>query len=138
MAGCINKTALLGYLGQDPEVRSMPDGRKVCSLSMATTESWKDKEGKKHERTEWHRIVIFNEGLVGVAERFLSKGSRVYIEGSNRTREWSDQAGVSRKVTEVVVGQRNGALVLLDARKSGDDRSSDLTHTEEDFDDIPY
>ncbi len=120
MAGSVNKVILIGNLGKDPEVRSMQSGGKVCNLSVATSESWKDKmSGERKERTEWHRVVIFNENLINVAERFLKKGSKVYLEGQIETRKWADQAGVEKYSTEVVLRPFRGELTLLDSREGG-------------------
>src|SRR5215469_11573696 len=115
MAGSVNKVILIGNLGKDPEVRSMQSGGKVCNLSVATSESWKDRNsGERKERTEWHRVVIFNENLIQVAERFLKKGSKVYLEGQIETRKWQDQSGQERYSTEVVLRPYRGELTLLD------------------------
>ena len=111
----INRATLIGHLGKDPKVAALNSGSKVVSFSIATSESWKDKNtGERRERTQWHNVVIFNEGLCGIAERFLKKGSQVYIEGSIETRKYTDQAGTERFVTEIVLRQFQGALVLLD------------------------
>ena len=118
MAGSVNKVIIIGNLGKDPEVRSMQSGGKVCNLSVATSESWKDKmSGERKERTEWHRVVIFNENLISVAERFLKKGSKVYLEGQIETRKWADQAGVEKYSTEIVLRPFRGELTLLDSRE---------------------
>jgi single-strand DNA-binding protein len=118
MAGSVNKVILIGNLGKDPEVRSLQNGGKVCNLSIATSESWKDKgSGERKERTEWHRVVIFNENLTMVAERYLKKGSKVYIEGQIETRKWTDQSGVEKYSTEIVLRQFRGELTLLDSRE---------------------
>jgi single-strand DNA-binding protein len=120
MAGSVNKVILIGNLGKDPEVRSMQSGGKVCNLSVATSESWKDKmSGERKDRTEWHRVVIFNENLINVAERFLKKGSKVYLEGQLETRKWQDQSGQEKYSTEVVLRPFRGELTLLDSRESG-------------------
>jgi len=120
MAGSVNKVIILGNLGQDPEVRSLPSGGKVVNLSIATSESWRDKNsGEKKERTEWHRVVIFNEGLTKVAEQYLRKGSKVYIEGALQTRKWQDQSGQDRYSTEIVLQNFNSNLVLLDGPSGG-------------------
>ncbi|HZH27077.1 MAG TPA: single-stranded DNA-binding protein [Azospirillaceae bacterium] len=120
MAGSVNKVILLGNLGKDPEVRSMQNGGRVATLRIATSESWKDKSsGERRERTEWHSVVIFNENLVGVAERFLKKGSKVYIEGQLETRKWTDQSGQERYTTEVVLRPYRGELTLLDRSEGG-------------------
>jgi single-strand DNA-binding protein len=118
VAGSVNKVILIGNLGRDPEVRSFQNGGKVCNLSVATSESWKDKmSGERKERTEWHRVVIFNENLIQVAERFLKKGSKVYLEGQIETRKWADQSGQERFSTEVVLRPFRGELTLLDSRE---------------------
>ena len=118
MAGSVNKVILIGNLGKDPEVRSLQNGGKVCNLSIATSESWKDKgSGERKERTEWHRVVIFNENLTMVAERYLKKGSKVYIEGQIETRKWTDQSGAEKYSTEIVLRQFRGELTLLDSRE---------------------
>lgn len=126
MAGSVNKVILVGNLGRDPEVRHTQTGSKIVNLSLATSESWKDKQsGERKEKTEWHRVVIFNEGLAGVAERFLKKGSKVYIEGALQTRKWTDQSGQDKYSTEVVLGGFRGELTILDNRKdSGDSYGS--------------
>jgi single-strand DNA-binding protein len=120
MAGSVNKVILIGNLGKDPEVRSMQSGGKVCNLSVATSESWKDKmSGERKDRTEWHRVVIFNENLISVAERFLKKGSKVYLEGQLETRKWQDQSGQEKYSTEIVLRPFRGELTLLDSREGG-------------------
>lgn len=111
----VNKVILVGNLGQDPEVRNLPNGGKVCNLSVATSERWKDKNsGEQREKTEWHRVVIWTEGLVGVAEKYLRKGSKVYLEGQLQTRKWQDQSGADKYSTEVVLQGFGGTLVMLD------------------------
>ena len=130
MVGSVNKVILIGNLGRDPEVRSMQNGGKVCNLSVATSERWKDRNsGEQQERTEWHRVVIFDDRLVDVAERFLAKGRKVYLEGELQTRKWTDQTGQDRYSTEVVLRRFRGQLVLLDSRNdaggSGYDAPSD-------------
>ena len=120
MAGSLNKVTLIGNLGNDPEIRSMNNGGKVATLSIATSESWKDKNsGEKREKTEWHRVVIFGDGLVRVAENYLKKGSKVYIEGSLQTRKWQDRDGNDKYTTEVVLQGFGGTLIMLDSRSSG-------------------
>src|ERR1700748_1456688 len=120
MAGSVNKVILIGNLGKDTEVRSLQNGGKVCNLSIATSESWKDKStGERKEKTEWHRVVIFNENLSQVAERYLKKGSKVYIEGQLETRKWADQSGAEKYSTEIVLRQFRGELTLLDGREGG-------------------
>ena len=119
MAGSLNKVMLIGNLGADPEVRSFQNGGKVCNLRIATSENWKDREGQRQERTEWHTVAIFSEGLVNVCERFLKKGSKVFIEGQLQTRKWQDQNGQDRYSTEVVLRGFNGTLTMLDGRNDG-------------------
>lgn len=124
MAGSVNKVILVGNLGNDPEVRNLPSGGKVVNLSVATSEQWRDKNtGERKERTEWHRVVIFSEGLVRVAEQYLRKGSKVYIEGSLQTRKWQDQSGQDKYSTEVVLQGFNSTLTMLDGRGDGDSQS---------------
>jgi single-strand DNA-binding protein len=120
MAGSVNKVTLIGNLGREPEIRSLQDGNKVANLSVATSESWKDKSsGERRERTEWHRVVIFNERLVDVVEKYLHKGSKVYLEGALQTRKWTDQSGAEKYTTEVVLQRFRGELVMLDSRGGG-------------------
>ncbi|MGV6800538.1 MAG: single-stranded DNA-binding protein [bacterium] len=117
MAGSVNKVILIGNLGADPEVRQFPNGGSVCSLSVATSENWKDKNtGERREKTEWHRVSIFSEGLVRVASQYLKKGSKVYLEGQLETRKWQDKNGEDRYTTEVVLRGFNSSLVMLDSR----------------------
>ena len=118
MAG-VNKVILVGNLGADPEARSMSNGGEVVNLRVATSESWKDRDGNKQERTEWHQVVIFNENLGKVAKNYLRKGSKCYLEGALQTRKWTDQNGNERYSTEIVLQKFNGALVLLDAPSAG-------------------
>lgn len=120
MAGSVNKVILIGNLGADPEVKSFQNGGKICNLRIATSETWKDRQtGERKERTEWHSVVLQSEGLVGVAERYLRKGSKVYIEGSLRTRKWQDANGNDRYTTEVSVGGMGGVLTMLDGAPGG-------------------
>lgn len=117
----VNKVIIVGNLGRDPEVRSFQNGGRVANLRIATSETWKDKQsGERKERTEWHTVAIMADGLVGIAEKYLAKGSKVYIEGQLETRKWQDQAGNDRYSTEVVLRPYNGVLVLLDGRRDGD------------------
>ncbi len=118
MAG-VNKVILVGNLGDDPEVRSLNNGGEVVNLRVATSENWKDRDGNRQERTEWHRVVIFNENLGRVAKSYLKKGSKVYLEGQIQTRKWTDQSGADRYSTEVVLQRFRGELVLLDSRGGG-------------------
>ncbi len=120
MAGSVNKVILIGNLGRDPEVRHSQDGSKIVNLNIATSESWKDRNsGERKEKTEWHRVVIFNDRVADVAERYLKKGSKVYIEGALQTRKWTDQSGAEKYTTEVVIGKFRGELTLLDGRGEG-------------------
>ena len=122
MAGSVNKVILVGNLGADPEIRRTQDGRPICNLRIATSESWRDKvTGERREKTEWHRVVIFNEGLCKVVEQYLRKGSKVYIEGQLQTRKWEDQSGQERYSTEVVLQGFSSALHMLDARGGASD-----------------
>ena len=120
MAGSVNKVILVGNLGKDPEIRAMQNGGRVANLSIATSETWKDKNsGERKEKTEWHRVVIFNDNLVRVVEQYLKKGSKVYIEGSLQTRKWTDQSGQEKYSTEVVLQGFTGNLTMLDGRSGG-------------------
>lgn len=120
MAGSVNKVILVGNLGRDPEIRSMQSGEEVCQLSVATSDTWRDKaSGERKERTEWHRVVIFNENLVKVAKQYLKKGSKVYLEGSLQTRKWTDKDGAEKFTTEVVLQRYRGELTMLDGRGEG-------------------
>jgi single-strand DNA-binding protein len=125
MAGSVNKVILVGNLGADPEVRNLPSGGKVVNLSLATSDSWRDKNtGERKEKTEWHRVVIFSEGLVRVAEQYLKKGSKIYVEGSLQTRKWQDQSGQDKYSTEVVLQGFNSTLTMLDGRGDSDGGST--------------
>jgi single-strand DNA-binding protein len=120
MAGSVNKVILVGNLGRDPEVRSMQDGRSMVNMSVATSDTWRDRQsGERKERTEWHRVVIFNEKLAEVAQKYVRKGSKVYLEGQLATRKWTDQSGQERYTTEVVIPRFGGALTMLDGRGDG-------------------
>ncbi|MCP9319196.1 single-stranded DNA-binding protein [Acetobacter persici] len=125
MAGSVNKVILVGNLGKDPEVRTSQNGMKIVSFSIATSDTWNDRaSGERRERTEWHRVVIFNDRLADVAERFLRKGRKVYLEGALQTRKWTDQSGQERYTTEVIVERFRGELVLLDSRSGGEGEDS--------------
>ena len=120
MAGSVNKVILVGNLGKDPEIRRTQDGRPIANLTVATSETWRDKNtGERKEKTEWHRVVIFSEGLARVAEQYLHKGSKVYLEGQLQTRKWTDQSGVEKYTTEVVLQGFNSTLTMLDGRGGG-------------------
>ena len=124
MAGSVNKVILLGNLGQNPDIRTMQNGKKVCSFSIATSDSWKDKDtGEKKEKTEWHRVVVFNEGLVGVVENYIKKGTKLYIEGSLRTRKWTDDSGTEKYTTEIVIQGYGGRIDILSAKGSNQEQS---------------
>ena len=127
MAGSVNKVILLGNLGRDPDIRSMQNGKKVCTLSLATSDSWKDKEtGEKKEKTEWHRVVIFNEGLVKVVQQYVKKGAQVYIEGQLTTRKWKDEkSGIDRYSTEIVLQGFNSVFKILSSKNSQIDNLQD-------------
>jgi len=120
MAGSVNKVILVGNLGKDPEVRTMQSGDEVCNLSLATSETWRDRQsGERREKTEWHRVVIFNENLVKIAKQYLRKGSKIYVEGQLQTRKYTDAQGVERFSTEVVLQRFRGELTMLDGRSEG-------------------
>ncbi len=121
MAGSVNKVILIGNLGKDPEVRSMQDGSKIVNFSLATSETWNDKaSGERKEKTEWHRVVVFNDRIADVVEKYVRKGAKVYVEGALQTRKWTDPAGVEKYSTEIVIGRFNGVMTMLDGRNSGD------------------
>lgn len=132
----LNKAQLIGHLGADPEARQTQSGDTVVNLRLATTETWKDKSGERKERTEWHRIVIFNEGLAKVAEKYLHKGSKVYIEGSIQTRKWQNKDGVDQYSTEIVLQKYNGELKLLDPKPS--DAPAKTGRAADPSDEIPF
>jgi single-strand DNA-binding protein len=120
MSGSVNKVILVGNLGRDPEIRNAQDGSKIVQLSIATSENWRDKTtGERKDRTEWHRVVVFNDRIADVAERFLTKGSKVYLEGQLQTRKWTDNEGQEKYTTEVVLGKYRGELTMLDSRAEG-------------------
>ena len=126
MAGSVNKVILLGNLGGDPDIRTMQNGKKVCSFSMATSDSWKDKEtGEKKEKTEWHRVVVFNEGLIGVVESYIKKGTKLYLEGSLQTRKWTDDKGVEKYTTEIVIQGYGGRIDIVSAKSNNQELSQD-------------
>src|ERR1700754_4871812 len=126
MAGSVNKVILIGNLGKDPEVRRTQDGRPIVNLRVATSDTWRDKAtGERRERTEWHRVVIFSEGLAKIAEQYLKKGSKVYLEGSLQTRKWQDQSGQDKYSTEVVLQAFNSTLTMLDGKRDDDSEHHD-------------
>ncbi len=125
MAGSVNKVILVGNLGKDPEIRSTQDGREIANLTVATSESWKDRNtGERKEKTEWHRVVIFSDGLVNIAKNYLRKGAKVYLEGQLQTRKWTDQTGQEKYSTEVVLQGFNATLTMLDGRRDGESGAS--------------
>ena len=125
MAGTVNKVILVGNLGAEPEVRTMQEGKSMVTLSVATSETWRDKNsGERRDRTEWHRVVIFSEGLVDIAQKFLHKGSKVYLEGQLQTRKWQDQSGIDKYTTEVVLNGFRGVLTMLDSRNDTEQQFS--------------
>jgi single-strand DNA-binding protein len=122
MAGSVNKVILVGNLGRDPEVRFMPDGTKVATLSIATGETWRDKNtGEKRDRTEWHRVSVMNDRLADIAEKYMKKGSKLFVEGQLQTRKWTDNSGQERYTTEIVIGRFRGEIVLLDNKNASHD-----------------
>lgn len=141
MSGSVNKVILIGNLGKDPEVRRTSNGDGIANFSVATTENWKDKSsGDRKERTEWHRVVIFNDNLVKVAEKYLRKGSKVYLEGQLQTRKWTNKDGADQYSTEIVLTRFNGTLVLLDSKNSSSGENNNVSReTSSDLDDeIPF
>jgi len=121
MAGSVNKVILVGNLGKDPEVRNTQDGSRIVSFSLATSESWNDRaSGERKERTEWHRVVVFNEKLGEIAEKYLRKGSKVYVEGAVQTRKWTDQSGQEKYTTEIILGKFRGEITMLEGRNAGE------------------
>ncbi|MEC9097958.1 MAG: single-stranded DNA-binding protein [Pseudomonadota bacterium] len=148
MSGSLNKVMLIGRLGQDPEVRNTQDGRSLCTFSIATSESWNDKNtGEKREKTEWHRIVVFNEGLVNIIQQYVKKGSNVFLEGQLQTRKWEDKDGIEKYTTEVVLQGFNSTFKMLDNRNtssadnnfSQDNSISDSSDFDSEIDDdIPF
>ena len=137
MAGSVNKVILLGNLGQDPDIRSMQNGKKVCTFSIATSDSWKDKEtGEKKEKTEWHRVVVFNEGLIGVVENYIKKGTKVYVEGSLQTRKWTDDKGTEKYTTEIVIQGYGGRIDIVSAKGNNQELSQDQKTSESNVDSV--
>ena len=125
MAGSVNKVILIGNVGRDPEIRSTQDGMKIANLSLATSENWRDKNsGERKEKTEWHRVVVFNERVVDVIEKYVRKGSKLYIEGALQTRKWTDNSGVEKYSTEVVLQRFRGELTMLDSGRGGGDANA--------------
>lgn len=143
MAGSVNKVILIGNLGNDPDIRSMQSGDEVCNLSIATSESWKDKSsGERKEKTQWHKVVVFNQPIVNVCRNYLSKGSKVYVEGSLETRKWQDKDGKDQYTTEVCIRPFSGSLVMLDSKGEGQPAATeykpDRGSSHDPEDDIPF
>lgn len=139
MAGSINKVTLLGNLGKDPVIRTAQNGSKIASFSLATSDIWNDKQtGERRERTEWHSVVIFNEHLVNIVEKYVRKGSKIYIEGKLQTRKWTDQQGIERFVTEVILDRFNGEIVLLSSNTGQTQNTSNHTVNQDLDNDIPF
>ena len=128
----LNKVTLIGRVGKDPEIKTSKAGKKLASFSLATSESWKDKQGQKQEKTEWHNIVIYNEGIAGVIEKYVHKGSQIYIEGALQTRKWQDKDGKDRYTTEVVLQGFNGQLILLDGKAKSNNAQSVTSPVDDD------
>lgn len=125
MAGSLNRVQLIGHLGQDPEIRRTQDGRPIANFTLATTESWKDKNtGERKEQTDWHRCVCFNEGLCKVIEQYIKKGDKIYLEGALKTRKWTDKSGTERYTTEVVLRAYNGQILMLSNKRAGEGQAS--------------
>lgn len=139
MAGSINKVTLLGNLGKDPVIRTGQNGSKIASFSLATSDIWNDKQtGERRERTEWHSVVIFNEHLVTIVEKYVRKGSKIYIEGKLQTRKWTDQQGIERFITEVILDRFNGEIVLLSSNTGQTQNTSNQTVNQDLDNDIPF
>ena len=144
MVNSINKVTLIGNVGRDPEIRTTQDGKEIASITLATSDSWKDKQsGERKERTEWHRIVIFADGLVNIVKNYVKKGSKLYIEGSLQTRKWVDNSGVERYTTEITLQGYGSALLMLDANRHNNDHNNDSStgssfNAEEIDDEIPF
>lgn len=139
MAGSINKVTLLGNLGKDPVIRTAQNGSKIASFSLATSDIWNDKQtGERRERTEWHSVVIFNEHLVTIVEKYVRKGSKIYIEGKLQTRKWTDQQGIERLITEVILDRFNGEIVLLSSNTGQTQNTSNQTVNQDLDDSVPF
>lgn len=138
MSGSLNKVLLIGNLGKDPEIRTMSDGKEIANLTIATSESWRDKAtGEKKEKTEWHRVVVFNDGLANVVKKYLKKGSKVYIEGALQTRKWTDKDGVEKYSTEVVLQKFGGDLIML-SMDSADKQTGNAPSATDNDSEIPF
>jgi single-strand DNA-binding protein len=136
MAGSVNKVILVGNVGQDPEIRSMQSGDRVANLSIATSETWKDKSGERQEKTQWHKIVVFNQNIVNVIDSYVTKGSKIFVEGQLETRKWDNKEGVTQYMTEIVIKPFNGSLTMLDSK--GDKVIKEREYETDDSGDIPY
>ena len=137
MAGSVNKVIIIGNLGQDPEVRSFPNGGKVCIFSVATSENWKDRNtGERREKTEWHRVAVFSQGLVTIIKNYVKKGTKLYIEGAIQSRKWTDNQGVEKTTTEIVLQNYNSTLQILDARERGSNNDNYSSNSNSEYVDI--
>lgn len=133
MAGSVNKVILIGNVGRDPEIRQSADGRKIVNLSVATSDTWKDKSGERQEKTEWHRVVIFNQGLADIAERYVKKGTKLYVEGSLQTRKWTDNNGIEKYTTEIVLKPYSGNIILLSGGGGNKEEEEEREFSSEDY-----
>ena len=141
MGNSVNRVILLGNLGKDPEIRSTPDGREIANFSLATTESWKDKStGERKDKTEWHQIVVFNQGLVGIVKNYVKKGAKLYIEGQLQTRKWTDKSGIDKYITEIVLQNYNSTLQIVGSNKTEEKpKEEEKTSIKlEEMDSIPF
>ncbi|MDR1609759.1 MAG: single-stranded DNA-binding protein [Holosporales bacterium] len=142
MAGSLNKVTLIGNLGKDPDIRFMPDGTRVASFSIATSESWRDKAtGERRDKAEWHRVTVFNDKLAEIIERYVRKGTKLYVEGQLQTRKWTDQTGTDKYVTEIIIGRFRGELMILDSKRGDSDydgRTDESPHDIPIDDDVPF
>ena len=139
MGNSVNRVVLVGFLGRDPEIKNTNNGNKIANLTIATSETWKDKQsGEKQEKTEWHRVVIFNQNLAEVAEKYLHKGSKVYVEGALQTRKWTDNDGQEKRITEIVLSAYNGNITLLDGKSASKSEPEKDTSNDEPDEKIPF
>ena len=139
MGNSVNRVVLVGFLGRDPEIKNTNNGNKIANLTIATSETWKDKQsGEKQEKTEWHRVVIFNQNLAEVAEKYLHKGSKVYVEGALQTRKWTDNDGQEKRITEIVLSAYNGNITLLDGKSASNKEPEKETSNDEPNEKIPF
>ena len=139
MGNSVNRVVLVGFLGRDPEIKTTNNGNKVASFNVATSESWKDKQsGEKQEKTEWHRVVIFNQNLAEIVEKYVKKGSKVYVEGALQTRKWTDDDGQEKRITEIVISNFKGEITLLDGKSASKSEPEKETSNDEPDDKIPF